>query len=164
MTVDGPESGEILNLRESREGVRSLRFFVSAINQQLSDLDDKLGELEALGTINEYYDTLARLEAERDAAREEAFRLYQRAEELERELKTVRESLEGELAATRQDSEREIAQLRDEVERQRVSFSDHHAARQEIAQLRQQLEALQAAPPTEQEPREESRKKRFGRM
>jgi TolA-binding protein len=107
-------------LRAAREDVNSLQFFVSAMASELTKLHDKLAQVEITGGEGEFMARLGEVEADRIAAVHEATALKQQ------------------LA----DAEVTIATLQQDVERQRVTFADHHAAKQEIARLRAELDAL----------------------
>jgi chromosome segregation ATPase len=116
------------SLREAREGVGSLQFFVAAMAAQLRDMQVKLGQIDAgavsaVGAVGQS-DTEARLERERDAALEE--------------VNSLRTQIEG--------LESQVGILQTELERQRVTFADHHAAKQEIARLRAELESAPEQP------------------
>jgi hypothetical protein len=115
-----PKSQDVRTLTDSRESVRAVRFFVKAIGSQLADVEAKLGRVELAASAGEYEDRLARIEAERDAALQRAMVLSAQLDE----------------------AQREMTELQQELVRQHVTFADHHAAKQEIAHLRAELEAL----------------------
>lgn len=99
-------------LKESRDGVRSVQFFISAMAAQVKELETRLAQVEPVVVGGDAPEHVSKLEAERDAALKEAETLRAR-----------------------------VAQLEQELARQHVTFADHHAARQEIARLREELEA-----------------------
>lgn len=115
MTIDQAGQNDQL-LRESRDGVRSVQFFIAAMAAQVKDLETKLAQVQPVVTGGTSSEEARRLEAERDAARQEVETLQAR-----------------------------VAQLEQEVERQHVTFADHHAAKQENARLRAELEAVRAS-------------------
>lgn len=119
-----PATGEdARNVREARDAMQAFAFFSSAIANQMSELYDKLAHVEVATSTDEFYQRLAAVEAQREAARGEARRLRSQVDQMEREV-------EG---------------MRQEFERQRVSFADHHAAKQEIARLRAEVDELRRA-------------------
>ncbi|MGH2443295.1 MAG: hypothetical protein ACRDFX_09045 [Chloroflexota bacterium] len=105
-------------LRESRAAARHLQFFVAAMTAQLREMHDKLEQVEVAATGGEVSERVVGIERERDAARQEIAALTEK-------LKT---------------SEQHVATLKQDLERQLVTFADHHAAKQEIARLRAELE------------------------
>lgn len=110
-------------LRESREGVRSLQFFIAAMAAQLRDMTEKLNQVEPFTVGGESSGVVTQLKDERDAAREEVSQLNARVQELEHYAETLKQALE----------------------RQKISFADHHAAKQEIARLGAELESLRGS-------------------
>lgn len=112
-------------LHESREGVRSLQFFLAAMAAQLRDMTDKLNQVEPVTVGGDSTGASVQLEE----ARNEIVRLNARIQELERHADTLGQDLE----------------------RQKVSFADHHAAKQEIARLRDEVESLRAERADDQE-------------
>jgi predicted RNase H-like nuclease (RuvC/YqgF family) len=125
-----PASHNAQLLSESRDGVRSLQFFIAAMAAQAKDMEAKLGQVEPVVVGGDVPEHVAKLEAERDAAREEVETLRAR-----------------------------VAQLEQEMARQHVAFADHHAAKQEIARLKSELEAARGETATEQE--EDGQRKRW---
>lgn len=109
-------------LHSLREGVRSLQFFVAAMAAQLHDMHDRVNEVDlaAGGAQIDQPADVAQLVAERNAAREEAVGLRERVSQLERQVDVLQE----------------------ELQRRHVTFEDHHAAKQEIMELRTELERL----------------------
>jgi outer membrane murein-binding lipoprotein Lpp len=121
-------------LRESRDGVRSVQFFIAAMAAQVKDLEAKLAQVEPVVVGSDAPEHVAKLEAERDAARQEVETLKAR-----------------------------VAQLEQELARQHVTFADHHAAKQEIARLRAELDAVRVSDPEETEEEAAPRKRWLGR-
>ena len=80
---------------------------------------DKLAHVEIATSTDEFYNRLAAVEAERDQAVHASAWYKEQFEQMQRD----------------------VAAMRDDLDRQRVTFADHHAAKQEIARLRAELEA-----------------------
>jgi DNA repair exonuclease SbcCD ATPase subunit len=129
--TDVPKTQDARVLHDSRETVRAVQFFVSAMATQLEELDTRLGHVRLITTETEFEEKLGQVETERDLA-----------------LQALQE-----LSTRLQDAQREVDKLQEELVRQHVSFADHHAAKQEIARLRSELESLRhtATPPPQQE-------------
>jgi SMC interacting uncharacterized protein involved in chromosome segregation len=113
MTSSDQASQNAQTLKESRDGVRSVQFFIAAMAAQVKDLEAKLAQVEPVVVGEDAPEHVSRLEAERDAAQEEVETLRARVTHLEQELA-----------------------------RQHVTFADHHAAKQEIARLRTELDGV----------------------
>jgi chromosome segregation ATPase len=111
-------------LHSVREGVRSLQFFVAAMAAQLHDMHDRVNQVEAVaGPVEGGQPSgVAQLTAERDAAREEATGLRERVGHLERQVEVLQE----------------------ELQRRHITFEDHHAAKQELTELRTEVERLRS--------------------
>lgn len=114
MDVEGEAVINARYLKEAREGVGSLQFFVAAMAAQLKDLQDKLAQIDV--PIDQAETSAARLDGD---AQQELVALRSRV----------------------QDLERQNSSLQQDLERQSVSFADHQSARQEISRLRAELEA-----------------------
>jgi chromosome segregation ATPase len=130
-----PKNRNAEKLQASRDDVNSLQFFVTAMLAQLQELHDKLAQVEMAATYGEQASQVMHVETERDAAAREV------------------ESLRAQL----QDAERVIAGLKQELERQQVTFADHHAAKQEIARLRAELDS-------DREPEDQGEEKKGSRL
>ncbi len=130
------EDSKPLSLREARDGVRSLQFFVAAMAAQLRDLHDKLDQATLNpapapdGEKSTRASTGAPSSADAGQASDELVSAWQET--------TVLRSRVEEL-------ERENADLQRDLARQNVTFADHHAAKQEIARLRAELDAVRGA-------------------
>jgi DNA repair exonuclease SbcCD ATPase subunit len=129
--TDVPKTQDARMLHDSRETVRAVQFFVAAMATQLEELDTRLGRVRLITTETEFEEKLGQVETERDQA-----------------LQSLQE-----FSTRLQDAERELTKLQEELVRQHVTFADHHAAKQEIARLRSELESFRhmPTPPTQQQ-------------
>jgi len=123
---DRPMTSDRRALEESRVAVQALQFFANAFGAQLAELNSTLGSVQVATTSAEFEERLAQVEAQRDAAQQQAAQLMAQLTEVEQE----------------------VRKLQQELERQSVTFADHHAAKQEAARLRVELEALQQQQPS----------------
>lgn len=134
-------SEDARNVREARDAMQAFSFFSSAIAAQMGELYEKLAHVEVATSSDEFYWRLAGVEAEREAARSEARWLREQTEQMERD----------------------VEHMREELERQRISFADHHSAKQEIARLRAEVDQLRQHPVTPATAPEQSRRWRLNR-
>ncbi len=120
--------------RETRDSVRSLQFFVAAMAAQLRDLHDKLEQAVATPVASNPSRSPANTPKGAETPPNSLASLGD-LEQAQAEVATLR---------TRVDElERHNANLQQDLERQHVTFADHHAAKQEIARLRTELDAAQ---------------------
>lgn len=155
LSSDGATSEDARNVREARDAMQAFAFFSAAIAGQMSELYDKLAHVEVATSNDEFYSRLAGVEQERDQARSEADMLRHQVQDLEVAGRRVRD-----------EADRQLSHMRDELERQRISFADHHAAKQEISRLRAEVDRLrtdESSSGSEQYGQTQGRRWRLGR-
>lgn len=136
-----PTSEDARNVREARDAINAFSFFASAIAGQMGELYDKLAHVEIATSTDEFYSRLAAVEAERDQAVHASIWYKEQFEQMQRD----------------------VAAMRDDLDRQRVTFADHHAAKQEIARLRAELEGTGSSNGDGSHKQESTRRWLFGK-